>query len=820
MNKITLFVSVALLLAAGCAKETDQTGRQSLVKVGVSLADIPTRTYLGETTPDGKREVCWSKGDVINLNGTVSLPLTEEQAGRPVADFLCYNEEFPRRVIYPASICEGSTYAEDGSITINIPSVQEYSESSFGKGAAILYGYSDASSVALNNLCGAVQVIITGQQDITKAALISNDSKVAVAGKYSLNPETGEYAVLEGQSSIMLDITEITLTPEKGQSFYFTLPYGEYPEGFTVKFYSGDFPMECLWLSNSDQTKGVTIQAGTLYQFNPVVFTPGKKEILTGAEWNYIATQINAGNDDWKAIYLDEKTNTIKLGADITLGDDAVKMQSFEYTLDGNGFSIINQNASRELVYQLPKGGKIMNLTLKGKMTSGSDMSVLVHTVAGGTIENCVNEMDVELGVESDLKSISFGAMARKITFGTIRGCVNKGDFNITITRPAVPDNATKEQKEQQYQAFCGGIVANVYRTKTDSVDGRAIIEDCINEGNINIVMKLPKTYGFSRAGFGGIAGYIHDEAGSEDLCLISNCVNRGDIRIDIAAEKAVGYEPKTQTSVGGIVGLVSSLATVDPTGSIIKHGMIDNPISSKKNSYIRIKKCTNEGDISNNAYSRAASNVIHSKVFTGGIAGTVIGRSEKPSEINDCISSGKVTPYSVTVNPFKRAAYSGVCGGMVGLGGYLNISGGKVDAEVGTDEAFSFAVGGVIGTALTCFSISDMTITPALKMIQMKTASKDFTIENYALAFTTNKLLTSSTYDIKGSSISGCSFGGSIVTGVVTVTDEQNPVFSQPSDKRRIEIDAGNFKDYIVSGSYEAGGVTVDDTNKVAGAM
>ncbi len=796
MNKRLLFISAALLLVFGCTKETDQTTGQSLVKVGVSLDDVCTKTYLDETAADGKRQVYWSEGDAINLNGYTSLPLTAEQAGKPVADFFFYNGASPLSIIYPASICEGSKYAEDGSLEINIPSVQEYSATSFGKNAAVLYGYGETQPVALNNLCGAVRVTVKGQQSITKAALISNDRNLAIAGKYSLNTQTGAYTVLEGVHSVALDITEITLS-DQGQSFYFTLPYGEYPEGFTIKFYNAeDYPMECVWFKNGQDAEGVTIEAGKLYEFKPVDFVPGKKEILTGADWNYIATQINAGNNDWKATYLDEKTNTIKLGADIILDKDAVQIQSLNYTLDGNGFSITNNEAFEELVTNLLEGGKIVDLTLKGKMVSGTDMGAFVHTIAGGTIENCVNEMAVELIT----RDVVFGVFARKFSYGTIKGCVNKADFDIILDHSA---------SSKTLKTFCGGLVATIYRTRTESVSGIAIIEDCINEGDINIAMKLPAIYSYSRAGFGGIVGYINDEKGSEDICLIKNCINRGDIRLDIA-EKVDAKEPVVQTSVGGILGLASALVPSVDGSTTQDYCKIDDPKSATKNSYIYIEKCSNEGVISNNIFSRSGSGDIFTKVYTGGIAGTVIGRSDKHSVIKDCVSKGAVLPYSVKINPFGRAGLCTVCGGVIGLGGYVDVTGGTVEASVGTPDALTFAVGGVIGTAIAKFSISGMSICPKIS----HSYSLDHAADNHALAVVNSTAKIGTSTDISGSSVTGCSFGGSFFTAsTAKYTDVA------PYPERIVPVTAEDIaiSKYIVSASYTKGDITLSDNTFAA---
>lgn len=795
MNKITLFVSAALLLTFGCAKEVQHPQQKEAVKVGVSLAQVSTRTYLDPSVADGKRQVCWSEGDEINLNGYTSLPLTAEQAGKPVADFLFYNGAAPLSIVYPASICDESGYAEDGSINIDIPSVQEYSATSFGKNAAVLYGYGEVQPVALSNLCGAVRVAVKGQQTvITKAALISNDRTVAIAGKYRLNPQTGAYTVIDVIHSVALDITEITLTDE-GQSFYFTLPYGEYPAGFTVKFYDSEGgPMECLWLRNSEDTQGVKIEAGRLYEFKPVEFTAGKKEILTGADWNYIATQINEGKSDWKAVYLDEKTNTIKFGADITLDKDAVQIQSLEYTLDGNGFSVMNHEAAKPLVYDLPEGGVIRDLTLAGNMSvTTADVSAFTFSVSGGTIENCTNEMDIEITT----KHPAFGAFVRTITSGTLKGCVNKGDITV---------NLVNEAASSVSKSFGGALAATCFNPT-----GISTIEDCVNEGDVKVILNIGSYSGVQRAGYGGIIGYISG-AGADNTCRIIGCENHGKVSLDIA------HQPTTmaliQYSVGGILGLSSAVATsADSGGTGKNHGsskIADPFLSSTENSYIYLEKCSNYGEVSNNLTSRSASTDIFTKVFTGGIAGTVIGLSDKHSVIKDCVSKGAVIPYSVKINPYNRAGLCTVCGGVVGLGGYVDITGGSVDSAVGTPDAMTFSVGGVIGTALTKFSISGMNISPKIS----HSYSVDHAKDNHALAVVNSTSKLGTTTDISGSSVTGCTFGGSFFTASTAKYTDVAPYPDQIVSVTAEDIAIGR---YIISASYTKGDVTLSDNTFAA---
>lgn len=756
--------------------------------VSVDLATVQTKTYLGEVE-GGRRQVYWSSGDAISLNGYESLPLTDEQAGKATAEFQLYNGSLPYKVIYPASIC--GEFASDGTVTVNVPSSQEYSSSSFGKGAAILYGYSESEDepVILHNLCAAVKVSLNSASGISvsKAAIISNSSAAPVAGKFNINPMTGEYSVVEGLTSIMLDIDDVSLDGDE-QSFYFTLPYGEYPEGFTVKFYDSEkFPMECRWLSNSED--GVKVEAGKLYEFKPVDFVPGKKEILTGEDWLYIATCINKADNSWKSAYLDDKTNTIRLGADIVLPEGTPQItKDFVYVLDGQGYTLTNNTATASLIKTLPASGAIRNLTIAGTMRSSSEtanveLAAFVHTVSGGSIEDCTNEMVFEVSAKTAL----FGAFARTITAGQIVRCVNNADMTIMmdVTKATTDDLKT-------IKSFGGGLVATCF-----SPIAFVLVEDCVNNGDVNVTIDTGTAAGVNRAGFAGILGYVSGST-TENYPRLVNCTNNGNVQLSFVEN--VGSRAKAQYSVGGIVGLAAGVAA---SASGLNTGAL-SAVDSGKHCYMYLDSCTNTGRVQNNATSSGDSADPTIKIYTGGIAGTVIGLGEAtPTKIINCVNTGEVVPYSVKVNHYQRAAICGVCGGFLGLGAYVDIEGGMMNAKVGTAETHSFATAGVIGLAWSKFSIKSLKVNANISRVQ----SSDHSADNHALAVvnSTTKIKT----DLTGSVISDCSFTGSFFIGT-TAKYTDKPVV--PTNVEYVTSDDILSGAKIVSASYTKGGITMEN--------
>ena len=803
MKKELLFISAFLLsVLSGCVNETLQPESSKELKVSVSLASVQTKTYLGEDDDndndnDNVRQVYWSPGDAVSMNGFASDELTADQAGKATADFKFYNGSVPYRVIYPASICK--EFTPDGMVTVDVPATQEYSSDSFGKGSAILYGYSDIedSPVVLHNLCGAVKVSLKSQAGamIKRAVLISNDKTVPVAGTFVINPQTGAYTVSEGLKSISLNIDQVIVDAKGQQSFYFTVPYGSYPEGFTVKFYdSENWPMECSWLRDKDATDaGVNIVAGKLYEFNPVDFVPGKKEILSGEDWKYIAEQINAGNDEWKNIYLDDD-NTIKLGNDIVLPKGTPRItKDFIYELDGKGYTITNPYASGALIKTLPSGGVIRNLTMAGEMNIQDEtkklveVSAFVYEINGGKIEDCVNEMAFNV----DAIRVIFGAFARKFTVGELKRCVNKADMTIKMDLTS--------DTEADPKSFGGGLVANCFQPKT----GCPVFDHCVNEGDITISVETGSKRGLSRAGFAGVLGSVEllsSEQYKDCYPILKNCTNRGNITLSFSDKEHLLKMPNVQYSLGGIVGLSAALSS--STSSYVAFAYAG--ISDSANHYhIHIEGCTNEGRINNNAISHTGSaEKINSKIYTGGIAGSLLGSSTNHAKIINCKNTGEVVPYSVKVNNYTRASICGVCGGFLGLGGYVDIEGGIMNAKVGTAQSRSFATAGVIGLAVGKFSIKNMSVNANISMIQ----SSDYTENNHALAVTNSTKVIKS--DLAGSEISNCAFSGSFLT-ICSGKYNSDPVI--PTEITHVAPNDFPAGTNVVSTSYTKGNIVME---------
>lgn len=786
MNKVTLFISVVTaLMTISCAVEPDQPVKAPQTKLGVSLEDVQSKTHLapGGTDQEKVRKVLWSEGDMINVNGSVSQPLTAQQSGGTTAEFSfnCAMSEY--NVVYPASVCADHEYSADGTIAIEIPSIQKYSPTSFGNGAAILYGYaSEGSSVNLQNLCGAVRVTLTGAATVKSAIMVSTDVTEPVAGTFSINPRTGDLSVIEGGKSVSLEIEAVEVD-HNGQSFYFTLPNGVYSGGLSFQFYAADESvMECRWVDNTPMTDAseIVIDAGKLYQFEPVTYEAGSKSLMNADDWEFVAQAINAGTTDWKALYLDPVTKSIKLGADIVLPESATVINELSYTLDGCGYSI-TRSVATPLVKTLK--ASIKNLTIQGEATksvpvegSVTPVASFVDVLDGGTLENCTNMMNISIA--SCSYDAAFAGFVNEARGGTITGCLNEGSISLVTTG-----------QDANKIAYGGGIVASVFELTSPLQ-----ITQCQNKGSIYLKSEFTsdaKTPGIKDVGVGGIIGRIH-AGNSENYVRIFKCSNASRLELDCSesSTKSASY----QYSLGGIVGLSATLES----------SSLANPLAAGCY-YLEIEDCVNSADLYNNSISRCQSHDIQQKVYTGGIAGAVFGQKDKHAVLKNCTDTGNIIPY---IGPFVRQAFPAVCGGMVGIGGYLDVTGGKVEATIGTEKAFTYALAGVIGTALTTFTISGVEVT--VDILKVDTSSSSYSVGNHALAVTCYEKIPAAWKNVAGSKVEKCKFSGSYA---VTNGEYSKDSLTVPAPGESVAVTVDNFRSLIVA-EKSGTGISVAEDN------
>ncbi|MBQ1652653.1 MAG: hypothetical protein II060_02605, partial [Bacteroidales bacterium] len=206
--------------------------------------------------------------------------------------------------------------------------------------------------------------------------------------------------------------------------------------------------------------------------------------------------------------------------------------------------------------------------------------------------------------------------------------------------------------------SHAGGIAGYVNASNSDN----NIIENCISRGSVT----TSSTYA------GGIVGYFKNDG------IIYNCVNRGAVQ---ASANAGGIAGRTDgADFGNLFCIVESCRndnTVTTTASTSYAG----GIVGYANTYVKIKKSANSGDVT-------------AKKYTGGILGYSPSTiSAKHNVISNCTNSAVITGTTYVGGIFGYSTYTDVS---------YNNNGGNVH---GTTSSY---VGGIAGlnpesTTLLC---------------------------------------------------------------------------------------------------------------------
>ena len=748
LRLISAITLMGLLFSACLKEETSGASEGGEKTLSVGLPSVQTKTWLDYANKEAGQpiKVYWSDGDKINVNGRTSLPLsvgTDEKVFE--ADFLLSSLEAPYNVIYPSSAVIEEGYAADGSIAIQIPAVQKYSSSTFANESALMYGYSETEDgVVLRNLCAVVRVNIKGSEDaIISAKLESMSNDAPLAGEFRLTPSDGTLEAAKGNTAITLELDKVAMNNESGVDFFFAIPSGEYTEGLTFFFKreSDSQIMQNIWRPTQ------RLEGGKLYSFNNVIYEPTAKEITTVDEWNEFATAYNDDSDLSKYMF---KDGVVRLGADIT-AENLTSISQFDGILEGNGYTLTRTSAAEPLFSSIT--GQVRNLTLGGTLTgevvTEDERPVvacapLAGSLDGGNISGCVNNMTVVVGtMDEPLEAhIYVSGLVSKMTAGTIENSVNNAAVDVSVN-----------VHNTVFEVAVAGVVADV-----NVADPQQTINltGCSNKGALTLVPHLTfqsaaatRDKGMQVCGFGGVAGWLRNEGAYE----LTDCDNSGEITID---GHKIGHKngntPFT-IAVGGVLGL----------GAPCSAGFI---VLDEYEKYdVTLTRCSNTGLVYNCGVNYSSTTESNNKVLTGGLAGAIMGTGGSYAKVVGCESKGPVITYDYTTDLedegviiSTRPQYCAVTGGLVGLGGYVDIDKSTIICQVGNGKRQLVAWGGVIGFALRPFRFKNSTL-DATGYFQRLDAYKGnrAVVAVVPVKYSTNKEMKPAP-KVEGSIIAGCS--------------------------------------------------------------
>ena len=294
------------------------------------------------------------------------------------------------------------------------------------------------------------------------------------------------------------------------------------------------------------------------------------------------------------------KDKDSELYTQLTTGNGFTPIKTFSGTFDGKNHRIDNLYIYNNKGQFDPIGfmgtmvnGTIKNLTIGGNIKTdyNNDSAGIVAQIANSTIDNCVNEINIEVSTNN---SYSIGGLTASVSgnstiknsinkanltlksgaqVGGLVGCVNSAGGNLLI------ENSNNEGNIISSNAsYVGGIIG---RGTMGTVESSIIIKNSYNDGEINANSIEDKSINI-----GGIIGYSNDTTSLE----INNSGNNSNI-----TNLHTDYNNNVELDIGGIVGKVNK-------GKIIK----------VNNSY-------NKGNINTNMYENIDLNI---QQFFGGIVG------------------------------------------------------------------------------------------------------------------------------------------------------------------------------------------------------
>jgi len=696
-----LFMAVAAV-AGVTACTTDATE-----DLGVNLNEGPktltlslddTRTQLGEKA-DGTYPLTWAENDAISVNGSVSNPLTADEAGAASATFT-FNNGFgsaPYFVAYPATSTNNQVvFAAEQTHTSN---------TTFGNGATVMYGYAnDLSSVKLNHLTGVLKIgVVSGTEGpaFIKEVRISTVDRKPIAGTFSVDAEgkltpvkTADVITYKSESDagfLVLPVAENNPVTY----IHVAVPAGVYGELY-VTLESADGVM--YKTVKTDSTKPVN--AGAVREFSSnIAFVPvAETETFVIADYSdlYEFKEAVEGGSTLNAIFV----NDVEMPGVDDLNYPAwepINAPSYTGTITGNGYAIkglyaplFNVTAASfkglhldvvveekvnpifgAFARQLVANGnapKVEHCSVNGSITINTDIApakadVLEDGATGGFVgiasgvhfEDCVNNATLELKQYSSTVKM-WGIMGGLVgltntaneLFTSFKNCTNNGNLNYT--------DATGKTA-----ADLGGIVS-VY----EGYMAVATFDNCTNNGHLT-VHEGASCRDFNAGGMISTINGARDGGGKNNrktITFTNNTTNNGNILLSGTAANT----PR----LGGIIGYTAKFANVEVSGPLTNNGSITLAGTAKGNAMVGGMLGSQTGGTAFNMRNTATntekatilvSGTMKGEIYVGGFLGYSSGGSSEGYPAMRIITKTATNNAAITI--------SGTIGSYCCMGGY-----------------------------------------------------------------------------------------------------------------------------------------------------
>lgn len=812
--KNLLFVAFAATSIIACQKElVDGTQNDSTPKTLVTFTattdDVDTKTmiYYESELEGGSFKTRFQKEDYIMVNGFRSDTLTkvdENKAGTEVTFIVPFDkgkENGPYYAVTAAQVAKEAYFNESThTYTLSISGTQAYrlvkssTNTSYGDGAHILAAYSNEDlNMSFKHMSTFLAITIQQEEgneftDNIETVYVRQGDGGNIAGKWFLKFNEDNKPYLEpGSEDELTSVISYKAGNvakdgvEQGKVLIIGVPSYNYEKGLlvTIKDVNGKFVSFKINDANYAEKGGVIIP------FNPK-FNPGSGVIKTAQDWNDFAAAVNSSKD--ADLYRWVGNGTVTLGADIN--DDEVELatitKKFPYVFDGCNHTITRNKATRSLFLEV--SGEIKNLTLDGSLSLTSNGAPFVYQLdAGGKLTNCTNKMDVSFEINSSGAYVSaFAAVLPTSTYAgeeiltnVISGCINEGSISGTV-----------DVSSNTIPVGVGAIVGDVRSVANEKC--HLTIKDCTNNADITVTPKsgADSSTGMTLCSVGGIAGRIR--SGSATM-VFDNCDNTGNITLSgeqIVSETGLKAHP---ICVGGIIGLGAG---------------VGSNVLSTSGVTIKFNDCDNSGAVYNGGVNASAVEDAKDKVYAGGFAGALMGKSTAYTELIRCTNTGTVQTYDLVGANSALPGNCAVVAGFVGFGGHLNMDECTVNCTVSNGKRPTAAWSGVIGFALRPFTLTNSSVYASgnfQRMLANKMHRAMVAVYplNYIKLVDGSEKKTAMTMvpDLEGTVVTDSNIGGYLLTYSTTLSSDDKTEIAQGTTKlfnsessAENNIIAGNF--------------------------
>lgn len=706
-------LAVAVLLAS-CAKEAltekpEITTGKTVLTVGVAPQ---TMVSMGPADAQGHRQLFWSDGDQIAVNGVTSAALENVEAECTSVDFT-FDDPLttPYNVLYPASI-----YTDENHVTL--PASQKYKEGGIADGVLPMAGYSaDGSSITVSSLCAIVKIQVkraatSPDEDNLVAVRFQGRNGEQVSGEFTIDYQNG--TLTSGQYGAADEVVRAVKNLETSTGapcvYHVVVPARTYSQGFDVIVQDVNGH-----IMTKSKTASITLEAGHMYTMPEFEFVPTATEL---------GVEINSAQDliDFATAY-NNKVFDSDLVATLTsdINFDATSSAAFNATggvglkiaagdtedyyfngvFEGDNHTISGLEATVPIFTATGDGGVVRNLTVDNScvytFTHGNAAEADLGSVVGyhkGILKGVTSNAEVGIAAGDITQVTALGGLVGRVTIGSVEDCIYAGDlvvpaeFSVTgkathigglvgeITNAAgvIKDSdfygtletearVSSTDKSNPY-LFVGGIVGSVAAGTVSNCNVTATSTKEVTMANSNSytgTLFNHSTLAYHMAQ-GGIAG--------QNAGTVENCTNLATTQNFVLTTGSSGTASDANSryyDLGGIVGL--------------------NKVSGT------VSGCVNEGHIESRSTPRIQK--------IGGVVGYNLGTVTSCSNIADnkaiYITTTNIAPYSLRVGEV-----GGIIGNNAGTVSDVqnagNISLDRTENAAGVELKF----GGVIGLSST----------------------------------------------------------------------------------------------------------------------